>query len=985
MREIIRPKRRAPRIVLGIALLGGVSVVGLYALRKPIAEHFVDAQLNRFGVRGSYKLTQLGPYHQRLENVVIGDPAEPDLTADWVELSTKLGIGTAAVDEVRAGGVRLRGSLDDGGALHFGALDKFRSTEPGPFKMPDIGLDLADARLALGTRYGEVNARIDGKGNLAHDFEGKLAVQTVAISSGGCSLAPGDAQLALHIRSGKPQMVGPIRAAQAGCGPTQLTNPVVTLDAIFSDDLKGARGTLSLASDKISSPALLRGARSLDTARNTPLAPFGAQFSKAILALGAGMTINTRFEHDPARGSVLSGITLTSTSGARVALKEGAALRISPAGKLRFDGAAVLKGGGFPDAELIGSGSLRTLSAKLSLAPLVAPGTRLALAPITLNHDARGTSIDTSVVFDGAIAGGAVRGLRLPITGIMRANSGFALTNPCIPIALESMNLSELSLGKTDVTMCMTGADIRISAPRLAGRYAGEQLALGAESLVYNQPGKALRLSQVSAQLGTALVSAAEARYSLVTKQFSVLGLMAQAGTPGHVSALTAESMDGALSGTTATGHYGKAQGRLPNVPLALSNSSGSWRFARGALVLTGNLDVADSNPAKRFEPLTSRDVALRYANGVITASGTLHEPKSGAFVAKVDINHAMKAGAGEAIIAIKDMPLLSFGKALQPEALTRITLGVVANLKGAIGGEGHIHWSEKGVTSDGRFATDHMDLAAAFGPVSGIKGEIVFTDLLGMVSAPNQVVTIENVNPGVDVQNGTVHYRLLPGNKVEIEGGNFPFAGGSLILAPTVLDMSEAAERRLTFRVEGVDAGKFLNAYQFEDVSATGIFDGELPLIFTAAGGRIESGRLAVREAGGTVSYVGPVSNATLGKFGKLAFDALKSIKYRGLTVDLSGPLDGEMVTVVKLNGTNQGALSSQKSYFLKQIVGIPFKFNIRITAPFRSLMTSAHNLQDPSNMVQQSLPKNLKVAPPPLKPSPNAPVNPPANSVQK
>ncbi len=967
---------------MGAVLLGGVAVVGLYALRKPIAEHYVDAELAKRGVKGSYQLTQLDPYHQRLEHAVIGDPAHPDLTADWVELSTSIGFGGASVDVVRAGGMRVRGVLDKDGGMHFGALDKFRSTEPGPFKMPDIGLDLADTRVALATPYGDITARLDGKGNLAHDFDGKLGVQTGAITVGGCAALPTNGPLDLTIRSGRPRLKGSIQTASLACADTLLTNPVLTPDVTFSPDLKGVQGTLGLSTDKLASPLLNKAAGALSGAKDTPLAPFGAQYSTAILALGAGLAVKATVSDDPAQGVMIKDITGQSRSGAQFTLADGGSVKISPAGKLTFDGLATLAGGGFPDSNVLVAGTPEHFSGTATLATLSAAATRLALTPLQFAHDARGTRFATNAAFDGPIPGGTVRGLTLPIAALIDPSGSFAMTSPCTPLAFASLSISTLTLGKTATTVCQNGKDIRINAPHLAGKYGTDAFAVAAAALVYNQSSKMLIVNQIGGQLGTTKLSATDARYSLANKQFSVSHIAAQAGTTGHLSTLTADAVSGMASSTAATGRYTNASGRLPSVPLALSNSSGTWRYAQGALVLNGNLNIADTDPAKRFEPLVSPDVVLRYANGLITATGTLNEPKSGAFVSKVSITHTLSAGAGDATIAIKDMPLLSFGKALQPEALTRVTLGVVANLKGAISGEGRIHWSDKGVTSDGHFATEHMDLAAAFGPVKGLKGEIVFTDLLGMVTAPNQVVTIESVNPGVDVENGVIHYRLLPGNKAEIEGGAFPFAGGNLILEPTVLDLSEAAERRLTFRVDGVDAAKFLNEYKFEDVAATGIFDGELPLVFTSAGGRIEAGRLAVRDAGGTVSYVGPVSNASLGTFGKLAFDALKSIKYRGLTIDLQGPLDGEMVTLVKLSGTNQVPLSAQKNFILKQITNIPFKFNIRITAPFRSLLTSAHNLQDPSDLVQQTLPKNLKAsAPPPEK----KPVNPPATSIQK
>ncbi|MDE2340099.1 MAG: YdbH domain-containing protein, partial [Alphaproteobacteria bacterium] len=185
---------------------------------------------------------------------------------------------------------------------------------------------------------------------------------------------------------------------------------------------------------------------------------------------------------------------------------------------------------------------------------------------------------------------------------------------------------------------------------------------------------------------------------------------------------------------------------------------------------------------------------------------------------------------------------------------------------------------------------------------------------------------------------------------------------------------------------VEGINAEQFIEKYKFENIAATGVFDGELPLIFDRNGGRIEHGQLRVRRAGGTVSYVGPISKANLGRFSRMAFDALKSVKYNGLTIDLNGPLDGEMVTVVHLNGTNQTPLKSHSNFILSQLTGIPFKFNIQIKAPFRSLFNTARTLQDPSDLVSADLPKQLKVVDtPPATPNP-APtaVHPPATPVQ-
>jgi hypothetical protein len=85
-------------------------------------------------------------------------------------------------------------------------------------------------------------------------------------------------------------------------------------------------------------------------------------------------------------------------------------------------------------------------------------------------------------------------------------------------------------------------------------------------------------------------------------------------------------------------------------------------------------------------------------------------------------------------------------------------------------------------------------------------------------------------------------------------------------------------------------------------------------------------------------------------------------------------------MVTLVKLSGTNESPKSAKRSYLLKQITGIPFKFNIRISAPFRSLFNTAKNLDDPSALVQGDLPANLKASAPPPSPA----VHPPAIPIQ-
>jgi hypothetical protein len=45
------------------------------------------------------------------------------------------------------------------------------------------------------------------------------------------------------------------------------------------------------------------------------------------------------------------------------------------------------------------------------------------------------------------------------------------------------------------------------------------------------------------------------------------------------------------------------------------------------------------------------------------------------------------------------------------------------------------------------------------------------------------------------------------------------------------------------------------------------------------------------------------------------------------------------------------------------QELTGLPFKFNITITAPFRSLINSAQSLSDPRGLISQALPPDTEL----------------------
>ncbi|MBL7508116.1 hypothetical protein INQ20_27805, partial [Escherichia coli] len=76
------------RAAIGVLVVLAVAIGAAWLQRRIIARGFVDRELARRGVPARYEIEQLSPWRQRLTNVSIGDPRDPDLAADWIELRT---------------------------------------------------------------------------------------------------------------------------------------------------------------------------------------------------------------------------------------------------------------------------------------------------------------------------------------------------------------------------------------------------------------------------------------------------------------------------------------------------------------------------------------------------------------------------------------------------------------------------------------------------------------------------------------------------------------------------------------------------------------------------------------------------------------------------------------------------------------------------------------------------------------------------------
>ncbi|MCX9146771.1 intermembrane phospholipid transport protein YdbH family protein [Erythrobacter sp. WG] len=1005
-------RRRWPRrIGLGLAAAVLVAGGGAWLSRERIARDVIDDYLAARGVPATYRIVSLSPDRQVVDNLVVGDPARPDLTVRRMVIDMGFGWSGPAVRRVSLKGVRLF-ATQRGGRFSLGALDPLVFTgSKEPAALPAIAVTLSDARALVASDFGRIGVSLEGSGRLDDGFAGTLAASAPGLGTAGCRTERATLYGELTTKGGAPTLDGPLRLAGLACGGARLARADIGTRARLAPDLAAARadfrvdaggagmadvtaaglgGTArvdwsqgriavghDLALTGIASPqgrlarlaaegswrgaadgasgqwegqlegtgltpapglaaSLAEAQRSLE---GTLLAPLLGKVRMGLARALDGGTLRTEavVRHKGGEATLtLPEASLAARSGTRVLALSRAGARIGAKGVSGLGGNLLAGGEGLPSLngrieQRQGGG----WTARFAMADYAAGSSRLAVPRLAVESATDGSlSFAGLVTASGPLPGGAVSDLTVPIEGRYAPASGLAVGTRCTPLRFASLKLSGLALGSQSITLCPEGG-----APILAWRGS---LRLAARTGALNLAGK-LGESPATLAAGSVML-----RYP---QPFTIANLAARIGTGDSEVRLAAASLTGSLSGTPG-GEVAGGTARLAAVPLDLDAIAGRWAYADGAITLadaafTLSDRPADGGPA-RFVPMAGRAGRLTLEGNRIAADARIDHPASGRQVLAVEVEHDLGTAAGNARLTV---PALVFDKGLQPDDLTPLAKGVIALAKGTIIGTGRVDWRDGVVTSGGTFTTQGLDFAAAFGPVRGLAGAVTFTDLLSLTTAPDQMLTIAAINPGIEALGGRVQFELADATRLTLEDARFPFMGGTLVMRPLTMELGAAEERRYVFEITGLDAAKFVAQMELGNISATGIFDGSVPIVFDAAGnGRIEGGVLLSREGGGNVSYLGELSYENLGAMGNYAFSALRSLDYRQMSVALDGALAGEIITSFNFDGVRQGAGAS-RNFITRRLAKLPIQFRIIVRSQtFTQLAIIARGYSDPT-----------------------------------
>lgn len=742
--------------------------------------------------------------------------------------------------------------------------------------------------------------------------------------------------------------------------------------------LIGASGALRLRDGAIKPEQRARLRRALASLSSTPLEGLASHSARALDAALQNFSAATRFNVTWRQGFgeiiVPGAVEVAGRGGVRFSLVETdeRLARVElPSGNTVVSGRASLSGPGLPKLEARIDRLTAAPGAPIESAGTVvvddwqAGGSRLSLTPVTYKltqGEGKGeVLLSGRAKMSGPIPGGRIEDLQLPLDLEAAWGNGLRLaaSEGCLNVRIGGLQIGEQRFGQGAMPVCPRGdKGFLWTAPdgTLTGGATAETLKLALLQENGAPTGKTYGLSA-----GPVLAAVSG------TTDKPVLGLelrQAALRLPGGITANSRRIM-GQLRGGGAAW---RGNGTIEGLQLAAAEAGvraearGRWLadFANEAAplqlaALTGQL--TDTGKQPRFEPLSFTDGTARVGGKLALMSGKVRLASSGEVLGEAQARHMMETGSGEATL---NMTGLTFTPTLQPYLLSEMARGVVENVTGSIGGFVRARWSEGGgLQTEGQFDLNNLSMATGgLGPIEGVNGQVRVTDFLEMTTPPGQTVRIAKLNPGVAMENGVISFQMLPGHQLKVEEASWPLADGRLLVEPTTVDMDEN-EKRVTLQVDSVDLEKFIGLMEMESLRATGEIEGELPLVITREGASIEKGYLRTKGEG-TLSYTGPVP-ATEGN-AKLAFDALKNFKFNSITLDVEGDLAGEIHTGIRFDGTSVASLSPVSWFRALKARGIPFKFNVNVKAPLRSLMSSISGVSDVGEMVRRTVEMELE-----------------------
>lgn len=313
-------------------------------------------------------------------------------------------------------------------------------------------------------------------------------------------------------------------------------------------------------------------------------------------------------------------------------------------------------------------------------------------------------------------------------------------------------------------------------------------------------------------------------------------------------------------------------------------------------------------------------DFALHVAGEALGAKGKINLDATG--------HHDRASGTGRSTITVG--PVIFLAKGLQPHDIVPAIGDALPGLTGSAAISGAVTWRDASLSPTLTLRLADIAYEPEGARLSRIHGDIKFTGLWPLVTAPGQVLHGIVEAGGLSPSNATLTFRLLPKPALSVESMRMEFVGGQIVASPFIIDPTQP-NFETVIGLRQIDLASVFKLVSVDGLSGSGKVDGAIPLGISRGKVIIRDGKLAASGPGVLQlrSDVLPKQITDAGESMTLALQALADFHYDTLAIDLAENSSGDGTITLRLQGRNPAVLD-----------GRAFNLNVRLESNFDRLI---------------------------------------------
>ncbi|MEH6405596.1 MAG: YdbH domain-containing protein [Sneathiella sp.] len=218
--------------------------------------------------------------------------------------------------------------------------------------------------------------------------------------------------------------------------------------------------------------------------------------------------------------------------------------------------------------------------------------------------------------------------------------------------------------------------------------------------------------------------------------------------------------------------------------------------------------------------------------------------------------------------------------------------------------------WGRAGIKSAGKVAFNELGVKTDDFDLIGVSGEVVADELQPLVISAPQEITATRLSSAVTMERPRLVFRVASKEGAPVlyvDRFAIEFAGGQALVENAVLN-AQANKNQLDVQFSNLDLEKVMGLTEAEAVTASGILNGHIPLVFEDDKIFVELGVLET-EGPGILQLKSEQARQALlggGDQTKLLFDILENFQYSELEIQIKKQAFGDDIVALHTKGAN-------------------------------------------------------------------------------